>query len=78
MKKVARGRPVFKPRGSSTANVSVFCILVCYLCILQATRVVNVDERGGVKVRIPGRDSSVSSVSLWCYFFVCISYLLGM
>ena len=38
---------------------------------------VSVNEKGGVKVRIPGRDSSVSSVSLWCYLFVCISYLLG-
>ena len=29
--KVARGGSVFKPRGSSTASVSVFLILVCYL-----------------------------------------------
>ena len=68
---------MFKPRGSSTANVSVFSILVYYLCVFQATRVVSVNEKGGVKVRIPGRDSSVSSVSLWCYLFVCIPYLLG-
>ena len=29
---------------------------------------VSVNEGGGVSVRIPGRDSSLSSVSLWCYF----------
>ena len=28
----------------------------------------SVNEGGGVSVRIPGRDSSLSSVSLWCYF----------
>ena len=68
---------MFKPRGSSTANVSVFSTLVCYLCVFQATRVVSVNEKGGVKVRIPGRDSSVSSVSLWCCLFVYLPYILG-
>ena len=29
---------------------------------------VSVNEGGGVSVRIPGRDSSLSSVSLWCCF----------
>ena len=38
--------------------------------LLQASRVMNVNERGGVSVRIPGRDSSLSSVSLWCCLFV--------
>ena len=65
---------MFKPRGSSTANVSVFSILVCYLCVFQTTRVVSVNDQGGVKVRVPGRDSSVSSVSFGvvCFIFTIV------
>ena len=66
---------MFKPRGSSTANVSVFNIIVCFLCVFQATRVISVNDQGGVKVRIPGGDSSVSSVSLDVVYCVFILFL---
>ena len=65
---------MFKPRGSSTANVSVFSIIVLFLCVFQATRVVSVNDQGGVKVRIPGRDSSVSSVGFSVVY--CVFYLI--
>ena len=32
--KVARGGSVYKPRGSPTANVSVYLVIVCYLSML--------------------------------------------
>ena len=67
---------MFKPRGSSTANVSVFSNIMCLICKFQVTRVISVNDQGGVKVRIPGRDSSVSSVGfsvVYCVF----SLILG-
>ena len=54
---------MYKPRGSSTANVSVF-LFGCLIMLFQANHVISVNDQGGVKVRVPGRDSSVSSVSL--------------
>ena len=66
---MARGGSVFKPRrGSTSASVSIIivvCLLyVCYLILLQVSRVVSVNEGGGVSVRIPSRDSSLASVSV--------------
>ena len=66
---------MFKPRGSSTANVSVFNNIMCFIYKFQATRVISVNDQGGVKVRIPGRDSSVSSVSLDVVYCVFILFL---
>ena len=36
----------------------------------QANRVISVNDQGGVKVRVTGKDSSVSSVSLFVFMLV--------